>query len=55
MTRITTLAHLAASKEPPPPGVWNMTMTVLGAFFGAPSSKLRSARRLPEAKKGEGR
>lgn len=40
MTRINTLSQLAASQEPPPPGVWSMTMTVLGAAFGARSSAL---------------
>ncbi len=47
MTRITTLAHLAVCKDPPPLRVWAMTMAVLGAFFGAPSSKQLVSARLP--------
>lgn len=39
MTRITTLSHLAATREPPPSSVWAMTMAVLGAAFGAASSR----------------
>lgn len=39
MTRITTLAHLAAAKEPPPSSVWAMTISVLGVVFGAPSAR----------------
>lgn len=35
MARITTLSLLATTQEPPPSGVWAMTMAVLGAIFGA--------------------
>lgn len=38
MTRISTLSRLATSKEPPPSGVWRMTMAVIGAAFGVASS-----------------
>lgn len=38
MTRINTLSLLATTKEPPPSSVWEMTMAVLGAAFGAGSS-----------------
>lgn len=43
MTRINTLSLLVGNKEPPPSGVWAMTMALLGAAFGAGCSA-RSAK-----------
>lgn len=45
MTRITTLTHLAANTEPPPSGVWDMTMRFFGAVFAGKSTGLKDDRR----------
>lgn len=38
MTRITKLSLPTTTREPPPSSVWEMTMALLGAAFGAGSS-----------------
>ncbi len=45
MTRINTLIHLAAAKEPSPRSVRDMAMAMLGFAFGAASSPTRPERR----------
>lgn len=45
MTRITGLTYRAVNKEPPPSGVWDMTMRFFGAVLGGKSAPLKDDQR----------